>query len=140
MFSSLPIAYASACASPAVLAMPNPMCGRGIADQRDAPEHQLRRGENIDWREERAHVAQAVQELRRHDLLGVCAHPFDQILADERRRNRVCVLPPTLVYAHPAQRFDVADTIPDEIVAPMARPQATVSVPQWISNDLLLLR
>jgi len=96
----------------------------GIADQRDAPVHDARRGEVVDRREERAlDVAQAIDKSVRHDFFGVGAHLRDEILADERRRDRVFVPVAVFIDAHVLERLRVADPVPDEIVAPVAGPQ-----------------
>ena len=116
--------------------------GRGgsIAHQRHAPEHQLRAREIVNRREERLHVGEAIEKLRRHDLLCLRAHLRDQILADERRRHRIVVLLPLLVDAHPLQLLRIADAVPDEIVTAMADPQVVVESGDGIADDLLPLR
>ena len=69
----------------------------------------------------------------------VGAHLRDQVLADQRRRHRVFVLHAVLVDAHLLQRPRVADAIPDEIVAAVARPQVVVEARDRIADHLLPL-
>jgi hypothetical protein len=54
--------------------------GRRISDQRNPPVHELWRRKVVDRGEERPHMVEAVQKLRRHDLFCIRAHLRNQVL------------------------------------------------------------
>src|SRR5262249_44063458 len=111
--------------------------GRGIADQRDTPEHKLRRHKIVDRREERPRIVEAVENLRREGLLRTPRDPWDDVLANERRRHGVLVLVPLLVDAYLAQFLRITDPIPADVIAAMADAQVVVQSGDRIAKDVL---
>ena len=99
------------------------------------------RGEVVDRRDERLrNIHDAIEQHRRHDIARVLMHLRDQLLADQRRRHRIFVLHAALVDAHVLHLRGVGDTIPDEVVAALARAQVIAETGNRIGDDLLPLR
>src|SRR5262249_57494911 len=86
--------------------------GRGIADQRDTPEHKLRRHKIVDRREERPRIVEAVENLRRERLFRIREHPCDDVLANERRRHGGLGLGPLFLDPHLPQFFPLPPPLP----------------------------
>ena len=114
---------------------------RRVAENRGAAKRHVRDFQIVDRLQER-HLAQAnhVVELRRQYPFGILPHRGDHLARDQRRRNRERVRAPRIVGQQPRQFALLArGPIPDEIVAPVSRPQIVVRSRHRIAEHLLVV-